>query len=147
MPISQILRDKRILAVCDEEDMLRMVDEELSLGGCNITLHAATTFGEAHQYLVSYSYDLVLLDVEWVLRGFDLLGYDLSRLNHNGGIPMVLLAVRAFTPDDFRKSTEMGAKVFLCSHKFGSLIPFLENVLRLHYCLRISHGQIRNLAG
>jgi len=147
MPASEVLQNGYILAVGDDEDMLRMVDEELSLGECDVTLHAATTFTEAHQYLVSHTYDLVLLEIEWVLRGFDLLGFDLSRVNRNVGIPVVLLAARAFTPEDFRRSTEMGAKVFLCSDKLGSLVPFLENVLRLRYCLRSSDGQIGNLAG
>jgi len=147
MPASEGLQNGYILAVGEDEDMLRMVDEELSLAGCNVTLHTATTFGEAHQYLVSYTYDLVLLDIEWVLRGFDLLGFDLSRISHNAGIPTVLLAARAFSPEDLRRSIEMGARVYIRSDELGSLVPFLENVLRLRYCLRISDGQIGNLAG
>jgi len=147
MQHSQFLQDKRILVVGDEDAMLRMVDEELSLDGCNVTLHAATTFEEAHQYVASCTYDLVLLEIEWVLRGFDLLGFDLSRVSHNAGIPTVLLAARAFSPEDLRRSIEMGARVYIRSDELGSLVPFLENVLRLRYCLRISDGQIANFAG
>ena len=60
MSSSEILQDKLILAVDDEEDILDIIEEELS-ESANCTLHRATTFEKAQQYLVSYTYDLVIL--------------------------------------------------------------------------------------
>ena len=49
MASSEILQDKLILAVDDEEDVLDIIEEELSEAS-NCTLHRATTFEKAQQY-------------------------------------------------------------------------------------------------
>lgn len=126
MDSSEILEGKLILAVDDEEDVLEVIEEELT-GAANVTLHTATTFEQAQQYLVSYTYDLVILDIMGV-RGFDLL-----RIAHNAGFPVVMLTAHAFTPDALKKSIELGARAYLPKEKLGSLTPFLEDVLRLNY--------------
>jgi DNA-binding response OmpR family regulator len=126
MPTSEILQDKLILAVDDEKDVLELIEEELS-ESANITLHMATTFEKAQQYLVSYTYDLVILDIMGV-RGFDLL-----QIASNAGFPVVMLTAHAFTPDALRKSIELGARAYLPKEKLGSLVPFLEDVLKLNY--------------
>ncbi len=126
MPTSEILQDKLILAVDDEEDVLDIIEEELS-ESANITLHAATTFEKAQQYLVSYTYDLVILDIMGV-RGFDLL-----QIATNAGFPVVMLTAHAFTPEALKKSIDLGARAYLPKEKLGSLVPFLEDVLRLNY--------------
>ena len=51
MTTSQILRDKLVLAVNEEEDVLEIIEEEFSFETANVTLHAATTFENARQYL------------------------------------------------------------------------------------------------
>jgi DNA-binding response OmpR family regulator len=126
MPTSEILQDKLILAVDDEEDVLDIIEEELS-ESANITLHTATTFEKAQQYLVSYTYDLVILDIMGV-RGFDLL-----QIATNAGFPVVMLTAHAFTPEALKKSIDLGARAYLPKEKLGSLVPFLEDVLRLNY--------------
>jgi len=126
MASSEILQDKLILAVDDEEDVLDIIEEELS-EAANVTLHTATTFEKAQQYLVSYTYDLVMLDIMGV-RGFDLL-----QIAHNAGFPTVMLTAHAFTPEALRKSIELGARAYLPKEKLGSLVPFLEDVLKLNY--------------
>lgn len=126
MASSEILQDKLILAVDDEEDVLDIIEEELS-EAANVTLHTATTFEKAQQYLVSYTYDLVMLDIMGV-RGFDLL-----QIAHNAGFPAVMLTAHAFTPEALRKSIELGARAYLPKEKLGSLVPFLEDVLKLNY--------------
>jgi CheY-like chemotaxis protein len=122
MPTSEILQDKLILAVDDEEDVLDIIEEELS-EAANVTLHTATTFEKAQQYLVSYTYDLVVLDIMGV-RGFDLL-----QIAHNANFPTVMLTAHAFTPEALRKSIDLGARAYLPKEKLGSLVPFLEDVL------------------
>ncbi len=61
MPESEILRDKLILAVDDEEDVLETISEELT-DYPGVKLHTATTFEKAREYIVSFTYDLVILD-------------------------------------------------------------------------------------
>ena len=126
MASSEILQDKLILAVDDEEDVLDIIEEEISEAS-NCTLHRATTFEKAQQYLVSYTYDLVILDIMGV-RGFDLL-----QIATNAGFPVVMLTAHAFTPEALKKSIELGARAYLPKEKLGSLVPFLEDVLKLNY--------------
>ena len=77
--------------------------------------------------MVSYTYDLVILDIMGV-RGFDLL-----QIATNAGFPIVMLTAHAFTPEALKKSIELGARAYLPKEKLGSLVPFLEDVLRLNY--------------
>ncbi len=126
MSKSQVLDEKLILAVDDEEDVLDIIQEELS-EFADVTLHTATTFDKAQQYLVSYTYDLVILDIMGV-RGFELL-----QIAENAGFPTVMLTAHAFTPEALKKSIELGARAYLPKEKLGSLVPFLEDVLRLNY--------------
>jgi DNA-binding NtrC family response regulator len=126
MEQSEILKGKLILAVDDEEDVLSTIEEELT-ESATVTLHTAKTFEKAQQYLVSYTYDLVILDIMGV-RGFDLL-----KLARNAGFPVVMLTAHAFTPDALKKSIELGARAFLPKEQLGSLAPFLGDVLRLTY--------------
>src|SRR5271157_3045796 len=111
MSSSEILQDKLILAVDDEEDVLDIIEEELS-ESANCTLHRATTFEKAQQYLASYTYDLVILDIMGV-RGFDLL-----QLATNANFPVVMLTAHAFTPEALKKSIEQVGTLF--NKKFGS---------------------------
>jgi DNA-binding response OmpR family regulator len=126
MAKSEVLSEKLILAVDDEEDVLEIIEEELT-EAADITLHKATSFEMAQQYLVSYTYDLVILDIMGV-RGFDLL-----QIATNAGFPVVMLTAHAFTPDALKKSIELGARAYLPKEKLGSLVPFLEDVLKLNY--------------
>ena len=126
MAKSEVLSGKLILAVDDEEDVLEIIEEELT-DAADCTMHKATTFEKAQQYLVSYTYDLVILDIMGV-RGFDLL-----QIATNAGFPVVMLTAHAFTPDALKKSVELGARAYLPKEKLGSLVPFLEDVLSLSY--------------
>jgi len=57
------LKDKLILVVDDEPDILETVEEHLD--GCQI--HKATDYDTALQYILSYTYDVVILDIMGVL--------------------------------------------------------------------------------
>lgn len=125
MPTCEFLRNKLVLGVNKEKDVLEIIEEELYFEGVNVTLHAATTFDHAQQYLVSYTYDLVILDVMGE-RGFDLL-----QIARNASIPTIVLTAHAFTPETLSKSIELGARGYLPLEQLGSLIPFLEDILKL----------------
>ncbi|MCX5860559.1 MAG: response regulator [Deltaproteobacteria bacterium] len=126
MSSSDVWQDKLILAVDDEEDVLETIAEELPQNS-NVMLHKATTFEKARQYLVSYTYDLVILDIMGV-RGFDLLKVAASR-----NFPVVMLTAHALNPDALKKSIELGARAYLPKEQLKSLVAFLEDVLRLSY--------------
>lgn len=126
MTQSEIWKDKLVLAVDDEQDVLETIEELLS--ECpDVTLHTAATFEKARQLLVSYTYDLVILDIMGV-RGFDLL--QIASLE---GLPAVMLTAHAVNPEALKKSIELGARAYLPKDLLPSLVPFLEDVLKLSY--------------
>ncbi len=126
MAQSDNLAHKLILVVDDEEDVLATIKDEL-YGIPDLTIHAVTTFELARQYLVSYSYDLVVLDIMGV-RGFELL-----EIAKHAGFPTVMLTAHAFNPESLKQSIELGARAYLPKEQLGSLLPFLEDVLKLNY--------------
>jgi len=126
MPSSEILKEKFILVVDDEQDVLDIIREELAAIP-HLTLNPATTFEKEREYLVSYTYDLVVLDIMGV-RGFDLL-----KIAANANLPVVMLTAHALNPEALKQSIELGARAYLPKDKLGSLIPFLEDVLQLSY--------------
>jgi len=123
---SEILRDKSILAVDDEQDVLDIIREEFSAIP-SLTLNTATTFQTGKEFLISYTYDVVILDIMGV-DGFELLKIA-TRLNY----PVVMLTAHALTPESLKRAIVLGARAYLPKQKLGSLIPFVEDVLRLSY--------------
>ncbi|MFH1115350.1 MAG: response regulator [Pseudomonadota bacterium] len=126
MAASEIWKGKSVLAVDDEPDVLETIREMLS--ECpGVSLHTATSFEEARQYLVSYTYDVVILDIMGV-RGFELL-----RIAKLAGFPAVMLTAHAVSPEALKKSIELGARAYLPKDLLQSLVPFVEDVLKLSY--------------
>ncbi|MFH1489718.1 MAG: response regulator [Pseudomonadota bacterium] len=113
------LKDKVILVVDDEPDILEMVEEELD--GCIV--HKAQDYDTALQYILSYTYDVVILDIMGV-NGFELLKNAVSR-----GYPAVMLTAHAVTPEALKKSIKLGAISFLPKEKISDLEEFLEDVV------------------
>ena len=113
------LKDKVILVVDDEPDVLETVEEELDM----CLVHKATDYDTALQYLLSYTYDIVILDIMGV-NGFELLKTDVSR-----GFPTVMLTAHVFSPESLKKSIKLGAVSFLPKEKITELSTFLEDVV------------------
>jgi DNA-binding NtrC family response regulator len=113
------LKDKVILVVDDEPDVLETVEEELDMA----LLHKAGDYDTALQYLLSYTYDVVILDIMGV-NGFELLKNAVSR-----GFPAVMLTAHAVTTDALKKSIKLGAISFLPKEKMSELKEFLEDVV------------------
>ncbi len=126
MTKSVILRDKTILVVDDERDVIESVDELLR-DHADLIVHTATGFHEARQLLFSYNYDVAILDIMGV-RGFELL-----EIAHHRGIPAIMLTAQALNPDALKRSIELGARAYLPKERLVSLPDFLEDVLRLSY--------------
>jgi len=113
------LKDKVVLVVDDEPDVLETVEDELEM----CLVHKAKDYDTAVQYLLSYTYDIVILDIMGV-NGFELLKNSVSR-----GFPTVMLTAHALSPESLKKSIKLGAVSFLPKEKISDLRHFLEDVV------------------
>ncbi|MBW1668057.1 MAG: response regulator [Deltaproteobacteria bacterium] len=113
------LKGKSVLVVDDEPDVLDTIAEELDM--CQVD--KAQDYDTALQYLASYTYDIVILDIMGV-NGFDLLQNAVDR-----GYPTVMLTAHALTPDALKKAIKLGAVSFLPKDKMTELRSFLEDVV------------------
>ena len=113
------LKDKIILVVDDEPDVLETVGEELDM----CLVHKAKDYDTALQYILSYTYDVVILDIMGV-NGFELLKTAVSR-----EFPTIMLTAHAVTPEALKKSMKLGAVSFLPKEKMSELRDFLEDVV------------------
>ena len=113
------LKDKLILVVDDEPDILETVEEHLDI--CQI--HKATDYDTALQYILSYTYDVVILDIMGV-NGFELLKKSVSM-----GFPTVMFTAHALSPESLKKSIKLGAVSFLPKEKIAELRLHLEDVI------------------
>ena len=119
-----VLKNKRVLAVDDEPDVLDTLEEQLE-DYDGLIFDRATDYETAYHLLRSWSYDLVILDIMGV-RGFDLLNAAVSL-----GIPAVMLTAHALSVENLKKSIELGARAFIPKDKMAEIGPFLEDVLTL----------------
>jgi CheY-like chemotaxis protein len=116
---SKTLKDKVVLVVDDEVDVTDTVGEVLDM--CFI--RKANDYDTARQLLMSYTFDIVILDIMGV-NGFDLL-----KLSVNRGYPTVMLTAYALTPEALEKSIKLGAVSFLPKEKMSDLDEFIADVV------------------
>jgi CheY-like chemotaxis protein len=119
MNSEELLKDKTILVVDDEQDIVDTVVEVLDM----CTVHTAQDHDAAIEYLLSYTYDIVILDIMGV-NGFELLKISVER-----GFPTVMLTAHALTPEALKKSIKLGAVSFLPKEKMPELEDFLADVV------------------
>lgn len=119
MDIAQVLQDKVVLVVDDEPDVLDTIADILDT--CLVT--KAGDYDTARQYLMSFSYDIVILDIMGV-NGFELLKTSVKR-----GFPTVMLTAYALSPQAIEKSIKLGAVSFLPKEKMSQLDSFLADVV------------------
>jgi CheY-like chemotaxis protein len=113
------LKDKLILVVDDEPDILETVEEQLEM----CLVHKATDYNTALQHILSYTYDLIILDIMGV-NGFELLKKAVSR-----GFPAVMFTAHALSPESLKKSMKLGAVSFLPKEKIAELSSYIEDVV------------------
>jgi DNA-binding response OmpR family regulator len=114
-----LLKDKIVLVVDDEIDVTDTVAEMLDM----CLVRKANDYDTARQYLMSYTFDIVILDIMGV-NGFDLLKISVKR-----GFPTVMLTAYALTPESLEKSIKLGAVSFLPKEKMSELDEFLADVV------------------
>jgi len=112
------LKDKMVLVVEDEPDVLETVADELDM----CIVHKAKDYDTALQYLMSYTYDVVILDIMGV-NGFELLKMSV-RENSFGHADCPCL-----TQDALKKSIKLGALSFLPKEKMNNLTELIEDVV------------------
>lgn len=119
MVLNGLLKDKVVLVVDDEPDVLETIEELLNM----CIVNKAMDYYTALQLILSYTYDIVILDIMGV-NGFELLKASVSR-----GFPTVMLTAHALTPEALKKSIRLGAVFFLPKEKISELKAFLEDVV------------------
>ena len=119
-----VLKNKRILAVDDEPDVLETLGEQLEEFP-GLVFDKATDYETGYHLLRSWTYDLVILDIMGV-RGFDLLNACVSL-----GFPAVMLTAHALSVEALKQSIQMGAKAYLPKEKMPEMVSFLEDVLTM----------------
>jgi CheY-like chemotaxis protein len=113
------LKDKVILVVDDEVDVLDTVEELLDM----CVVHKATDYDTALQFLSNNTYDAVVLDIMGV-NGFELLKNADSK-----GFPTVMLTAHAVTPEALKRSIKLGAVSFIPKDRMMELKDLLEEVV------------------
>jgi DNA-binding NtrC family response regulator len=113
------LKGKIVLAVDDEQDTIDTIEEVLDM----CIVDKAYDYNEASQFLLSYTYDFVVLDIMGV-NGFELLKIATAR-----GFPTIILTAHAITQGVQKKSIQLGAISFLAKEKMHELVELLEDVL------------------
>lgn len=125
--VESILKGKRILAVDDEPDVLRVLQEEILETCPDCRLENATTYEKGAEMLRTQSYDLVILDIMGV-RGFDLLDLAVNR-----GFKVVMLTAHSFNVESLKRSFDMKARAYIPKDKLGDIGSFLEDALTYEY--------------
>ena len=119
MDSESLLKDKIVLVVDDEVDVTDTVTEVLEM----CLVRKANDYDTARQLLMSYTFDIVILDIMGV-NGFELLKTSVKR-----GFPTVMLTAYALTPEALEKSIKLGAVSFLPKEKMSELDEFLTDVV------------------
>jgi DNA-binding response OmpR family regulator len=123
---SDILENKRILAVDDEPDVLDTLEDILG-DTPGLVLDRASDYETGFHLLRSWTYDAVILDIMGV-RGFDLLNAAVHL-----GFPTVMLTAHALSAESLKQAIEMGARAYIPKEKMFDIPAFLEDVLTLEH--------------
>ena len=119
MSTESILKDKAVLVVDDEPDILDAIAEQLDM--CRI--YRAKDHEIALQLLAGFKFDIVILDIMGV-KGFELLKKSVSK-----GFPTIMLTAHAMTPEALKESIKLGAVSFLPKEMMAELDTYLVDVI------------------
>lgn len=113
------LRDKKILIVDDEPDVLETLEDLLPM--CKVV--KASTFEDAKQQLETQAFDITVLDI----MGVD--GYKLLEIANKRKVTAVMLTAHALSPEDTVRSFKAGAANFIPKDKITEITTFLNDIL------------------
>ena len=115
-----ILKDKKILIVDDEPDIIETIEELLDI----CSLDAAPTFEIAKKLLSDNKYDVAILDIMGIQ------GYDLLDLAKQRDIPALMLTAHALTPENLRESIEKGADAYVPKDDLVNIADHIADVIK-----------------
>jgi CheY-like chemotaxis protein len=118
MDPEKVLKDKKILLVDDEKDILDFLSELLETSD----LKRASSYEEAKELLETSDYDAAVLDIMGVR------GYDLLELARGKGIPVLMLTAHALSQDSLKTSFEKGAYYYVPKDEMGKVDIYLADI-------------------
>ncbi|MCF6248463.1 MAG: universal stress protein [Desulfobacula sp.] len=118
--IENLLKDRRILVVDDEPDILETVEELLDM----CVLDTAATFEEAKKLINRNVYDVAILDIMGVS------GYDILDLTREKDIPSLMLTAHALTPENLRESIQKGADSYIPKDELANLDHHVADAIK-----------------
>jgi DNA-binding NtrC family response regulator len=116
----EMLKDKKILIVDDEPDILDTLEEILDM----CLIDSAPNYETARKFLEKNRYDVAVLDIMGVR------GYDLLELATSKGIPSLMLTAHALSPDNLIKSIKKGARSYLPKDKITDIATYLIDIIK-----------------
>jgi DNA-binding NtrC family response regulator len=117
--MEDVLKDKRILIVDDEPDILETLKELLDM----CIIDSAPNFETAQKFLKNKTYDVAILDI----MGVD--GYGLLELTNKRGIPAIMLTAHALSADNLVKSIKEGAQSYLPKDQMADISTYLAEII------------------
>ena len=114
-----LLKDKKVLIVDDEPDILEVLEELLDM--CEVA--KAGSFEQASQLLLNENFDIAVLDIMGVN------GYGLLDIAKTRKIPAVMLTARAFTSDNLVRSIKEGAYAYIPKEELSNITTYLVDAL------------------
>jgi DNA-binding NtrC family response regulator len=118
MAEKNLLKDKKILIVDDEPDILEVLEEYLR----ECQLVKATNFDDAKGLLESETFDAAILDIMGVN------GYELLEIANKRKVPALMLTAHAFSPDNIVKSIKEGAASYVPKEEITRIEDFLNDI-------------------
>lgn len=115
-----LLKDRRILVVDDEPDVLETIEEILDM----CIVDTAAGFDEARKLLDKNSYDAAILDIMGVS------GYDILKLTCGKEIVSIMLTAHALTPENLQESIRKGADAYIPKEELANLDMHLSEAVR-----------------
>ena len=119
MTKENLLKDKKVLIVDDEPDILATLEDLLSM--CDTA--KANNYKEAKDLLETKDFDIAVLDIMGVS------GYNLLEIATEKRIITVMLTAYALTPDDVVKSYKKGAAYYIPKEEMVNITTFLGDIL------------------
>ncbi len=118
MSKEDILKNKKILIVDDEQDILETMDELLPM--CSLT--KASSYKEARDLFETEYFDLAILDI----MGVD--GFSLLETAKERRIPATMLTANALNPESTVKSFKAGAAYYIPKEKMNEIRDYLIDI-------------------
>ena len=119
-----VLKNKMILAVDEELDILSVMEEEILEACPNCEIHKTTNYYEAVERIFSRNYDMVILDIS-AARGLEL-----AQLAVRRRLPVAMLTAHPVSLEALRDSAQIKTRTYLPKEKLGGIVPFLEDVMK-----------------